>query len=144
MDDKYSSNQDSLLAYQSYLCFYLKKYPYWARGHLALAEVAINLSNPELAHASVMAYQTLKDRTLESLMLLGNSYLMVKDSKKARACFSEVFAKQPMYKQAREDLLACDLLDGDWEGVLNLLSGLSEVELSAHEKVALEWANGKA
>ena len=141
INDRYSKNQKSLLDYESWLRFYLRKYPYWAAGHLSMAEISISLLNPELAHSSIKAYQALKTNTPESLMILGSSYLLVKDPKKARSCFIEVFDKLPNHKKAREALVACDLLDGDKQSVLNLLSELPEVELSVQEKIALEWAN---
>ncbi|MEZ4755071.1 MAG: hypothetical protein R3A13_12380 [Bdellovibrionota bacterium] len=122
---------------------YLKKFPYWSYGHLKLAELSLKNFNPELAYASVLAFEQLAGKTKKSRSALGSCFLQYKDALRAKSCFEELYTAYPQDLEIRENLIACYLLEGSSKLVLETLGSLSTESLSSQERTALQWARGK-
>ena len=121
-----SPNHDlALTAVQ--LIKWLRRFPYWSRGHLLLAEQALRHSNMSLAYSSAHAVLTLPARGNVHFLArytLGRCYLAAGKPELAMPYFIQAHDRLPNRYEITEDLAACHMALGSNSEALKLLNSI--------------------
>lgn len=125
----------------------LRRFPFWARGHLALAEIALEIENIALAYSSALSYQLLQGgdpgRSREALAILGQCFLKRGDSQRALEHLLHAQALGLRSPRIAEDIAAAHLLRGAYSEAHEILSQIPASKISAAGKAALHFTRSK-
>ena len=121
----------------------IRRFPFWKRGRLLLAEKRLAANDVATAYAEAQALKTLAkpgSRThAMALLLLGQSFLRRGDGKTALLYLNEASELLPTHHRITEERAAALCLVGDKTAALGLLREVPEERLSAEGKAALLW-----
>jgi tetratricopeptide (TPR) repeat protein len=121
----------------------LRRYPFWLRGHEALAKIALRRDDIALAYASASAMLKLQpggDSAHTAFAVLGRAYLRRGEGKRAIEMFERCLSKDSANPALREDLAAAHLLVSDFAAAVNALEGIPEELRSGEARAALAFA----
>jgi len=125
----------------------LRRFPYWAEGHIIFAEEA--LSNDEVAEAYASANAALylgesnpRTRALAEFTL-GRCFLRRGDWRSAVEYLSRSKTALPDNHAVTEELAAARILGGDFTAARSLLEAIPSNHISAAGKAALSFTRAK-
>ncbi len=121
----------------------LRRYPFWAAGHVALATVCLRRDDIGSAYASAVAALKIADNgsvANRARIALGRSYLRRGDSKRAIETFEIVVRGGAFDRTVTEDLAAAYLAEEDFVRTVELLESIPEGERSGEGLAALTYA----
>lgn len=125
----------------------LRRYPFWIKGHLLLAEECLNRDAIGCAYASACCVSSLVE-TNTALMsaaefLLGRCFLRRGDWQSALSYFQIARLKTPLNYRIHEEESAALILGGNYQEALSLLQAIPEHMLSPEAKAATAFARSK-
>ncbi len=125
----------------------LRRFPFWLRGHLDLAHLALANGDVATAYASAQAARSLASpdsrEMAQAFHLIAQAFLARGDINGALLHLERArphLGEEPRYK---EDLAAVLMLKGDHAEVVRLLESIDADKLSAQGSAALEFARAK-
>ncbi|MCX6114921.1 MAG: hypothetical protein NTV65_06880 [Proteobacteria bacterium] len=136
-----TSDSDSLILH---LRSILRRFPFWAEGHLALAELCINTGDIAAAYASGHALKALSTpnsfHSAQALFILGRCFLRKGEWQSALIYLCQAHAILPTLYAIHEEEAAALMLSEDYSAALKALAQIPSERLSAEGKAALEFA----
>lgn len=124
----------------------LRRFPFWARGRVLLAEVSLRNNHVATAYAEAQALRILARRgshhEATALLLLGRCFLQRGDATSALALLNEAHALRPNDHRIQEERSAAYALLGDRSQALAILLTIPVSHLSAESKAAMQWLEG--
>ena len=125
----------------------LRRFPFWATGHLNLAALALRTDNVALAYSSAIAGEILSATNFrqesEAVSLLGRCFLQRGDWQNALKHFNRARSLGMTSHKLAEDTAAAYMLGGAYDDALSALSGISPANLSTEGRAALEFVRDK-
>ena len=124
----------------------LRGTPYWAAGHLWLAQYALLTNRPTLAFASAQAAIALRPSKalyFNARLVLARCQLKAGDYSSAQRSLEELRAIDPDSFPVREDYAALLMYRGAWQAAMQELSTIPEQSLTGEGRAALEFARSK-
>lgn len=125
----------------------LRRFPYWADGHRALADYALQEDSVATAYGASLCALNLNKGNLklerESLMLLGQCCLKRGDSKRALGYFLACQEHGLDTPALLENLAAAHILNRSFEEALHVLRKIDSSKISAEGKAALNYVSSK-
>lgn len=125
----------------------LRRFPYWAEGHLAFAEEA--LARDEVAEAYASANAALHLRACHARIralaefTLGRCFLRRGDWRSAVEHLTRSKTALPRNHAVTEELAAARILGGDYTSARALLESIPANQISAAGKAALSFTRAK-
>ncbi len=113
---------------------FLRRFPYWAEGHLLLARFSLQSEDISAAYASLQAHKILQNSgagTDEANLLLAQCFMKRGDLEQAKALLRSLIAKNPQAWQAKEDLASCLVLTEQYQEARGMLLEIPQNHLSA-------------
>lgn len=121
----------------------VRRFPYWKRGRLLLAEGSLAANDIATAYAEGQALKTLTTRGsrlhTQALVLLGQSFLRRGDGRTALLFLNEASECAPDNAHILEERAAALCLEGEKATALSLLRRIPENKISAEGKAAMAW-----
>lgn len=125
----------------------LRRYPFWARGHIILAEESLKRDAIASAYASAQCLQYLSkdDSTISGHyhFILGRCFLRRGDWRAAHQHLSEAINLLPGNHHVTEEQCAALILGGEYRTALERLLTIPDRSLSAEAKAAIAFARSK-
>jgi len=125
----------------------LRRFPYWAEGHINFAEEALGHDEVAEAYASANAALYLREghpgtRALAEF-ILGRCFLRRGDWRCAEEFLSRSKTALPHNHAVTEELAAARILGGDFTSARSLLESIPANQMSAAGKAALSFTRAK-
>jgi hypothetical protein len=136
---------------EDYLRKTLRKFPYWAVGHLALARLGYRLDDAGLCYQSAQAVLQLhsdgvqnerSDEVIEAKFLIGKSHLLRNEYERALATFQSLWLVRQSIA-LREEIAACYFGMGELKVAYNWLSDIPASEISPEAQAVLNYCRQK-
>jgi tetratricopeptide (TPR) repeat protein len=125
----------------------LRRFPYWAHGHLALAEIAIDAENIALAYSSALSCVVLQGgnsaRSREALLIVGQCFLKRGDCERALEYMLQAQELGLQTPRLAEDIAAAHILRGGYAEAYEILRQMPANKITAAGKAALGFARSK-
>lgn len=124
----------------------LRQFPYWAKGHLWLAQHCLARNNLEVAFASgnaVLKLQGAARNHAKARRILACCRMKAGDYAGARTILSELSTSAPDWWEVREDYAAALIYAGEFAKAVEELAKIPESQLSGEGRAALEFARSK-
>lgn len=125
----------------------LRRFPYWAKGHLIFAEEALDQDAVAEAYASANAALYLcghhQGERAMAEFTLGRCFLRRGDWRSAVEYLSRGRAAMPHNHVVTEELAAAQILGGDYTAASALLESIPAARISAQGKAALSFTRSK-
>lgn len=136
----------ALAAADSWLRSRLRRWPYWAHGHVELASVALRRDDIASAYAAALSALRLVSRgdlAERANVSLGRAYLRRGETTRARQLFEAVLSQRPHDVGLKEDLAACLIAEGEYSRADEIFTSIPHGKLSAEGASARLFVRAK-
>ena len=143
VDRQFLIQSSALAERQRWLREQLRRFPFWARGHLELGSAALQDDDVATAYASAVAALKLAPGghgAVRASAVLGRAYLRRGEGERAVEMFERCVPHAPGDVGLREDLAAAYLLVGNAVAALEALEAIPLERRSAEALAALAYA----
>lgn len=119
----------------------LRKVPYWTRGHLLFASLALKTRDLAGAYAAAQAVKALEPQNPDAEQVLARCYLQSQDPDRALKILESLWARYPSRYDFAENLVACYVALGEKKKAKDLIEKIPEKKRSGELEAARTWAS---